>query len=242
MATAMPRWQKRVKVELERELELLRRDKKNGVTFLPYTDDESSTGGATKSPESLDDISIENMTTSSSSFANITGYILGPPDTPYENGVFKVAIDVPFDYPLIPPKMRFLTIPWHPNVSSQTGAICVDILKHEWTPLMHIRSCLISLQCLLQSPNADDPQDHMVASQYLNQTAEWESTAKSWTKNRAYTRSVWDTLVSQKNESVYTRALARLKGSKAIRPRKDPAFDGSNGVVRDRDDCTCAIS
>ena len=29
--------------------------------------------------------------------------------------------------------MRFETKLWHPNVSSQTGAICLDILKDKWT-------------------------------------------------------------------------------------------------------------
>ena len=32
-------------------------------------------------------------------------------------------------YPFEPPKVKFKTKVWHPNVSSQTGAICLDILK-----------------------------------------------------------------------------------------------------------------
>ena len=48
---------------------------------------------------------------------------------PYEGGYFVVDIQIPTKYPYEPPKMRFDTKVWHPNVSSQNGAICLDILK-----------------------------------------------------------------------------------------------------------------
>ena len=32
---------------------------------------------------------------------------------------------IPQEYPFEPPKMKFITKIWHPNVSSQTGAICL---------------------------------------------------------------------------------------------------------------------
>ena len=72
-------------------------------------------------------------------------------------------IQIPQDYPFKPPKMKFDTKIWHPNISSQTGAICLDILKNEWTPALTIRTALISLQALLCAPEPDDPQDAEVA-------------------------------------------------------------------------------
>ncbi|KAM7067408.1 ubiquitin-conjugating enzyme E2 G1 isoform 2-T2 [Molossus nigricans] len=41
--------------------------------------------------------------------------IIGPPDTLYEGGVFKAHLTFPKDYPLRPPKMKFITEIWHPN-------------------------------------------------------------------------------------------------------------------------------
>ena len=60
------------------------------------------------------------------------GIIKGPEDGPYAGGMFVVNIEIPDAYPFEPPKMKFDTKVWHPNVSSQTGAICLDILKNEY--------------------------------------------------------------------------------------------------------------
>merc|ERR1719391_748627 len=81
-----------------------------------------------------------------------TAVINGPPDSPYEGGSWKIDIEIPKNYPFEPPKMKFLTKVWHPNVSSQTGAICLDILKDEWSPALTIRTALLSLQALLSAP------------------------------------------------------------------------------------------
>jgi ubiquitin-conjugating enzyme (huntingtin interacting protein 2) len=37
------------------------------------------------------------------------GVIYGPSDTPYANGIYRVDINIPTDYPFSPPKMKFLT-------------------------------------------------------------------------------------------------------------------------------------
>lgn len=56
---------------------------------------------------------------------HLLGTIQGPTGTPYEGGVFEITIDIPKQYPFEPPKMKFDTKIWHPNISSQTGAICL---------------------------------------------------------------------------------------------------------------------
>uniref|UniRef100_A0A1B0B5I3 Uncharacterized protein n=1 Tax=Glossina palpalis gambiensis TaxID=67801 RepID=A0A1B0B5I3_9MUSC len=66
------------------------------------------------------------------SWTELRGEIAGPPDTPYEGGKFVLEIKVPETYPFNPPKVRFVTRIWHPNISSVTGAICLDILKDNW--------------------------------------------------------------------------------------------------------------
>ena len=57
--------------------------------------------------------------------------ILGPTDTPYEGGKFHLEMFLTNKYPMKPPKARFITKIYHPNVD-KIGRICLDILKDKW--------------------------------------------------------------------------------------------------------------
>ncbi|XP_049296167.1 ubiquitin-conjugating enzyme E2-22 kDa isoform X2 [Anopheles funestus] len=114
-------------------------------------------------------------------FTELRGEIAGPPDTPYEGGKFMLEITVPETYPFNPPKVKFMTKIWHPNISSVTGAICLDILKDNWAAAMTLRTVLLSLQALLAAAEPDDPQDAVVATQYKDNHEMFILTAKHWT-------------------------------------------------------------
>merc|ERR1712093_374995 len=109
------------------------------------------------------------------------GYLVGPSATPYEGGHFVLDISIPEEYPYSPPKVKFDTKIWHPNISSQTGAICLDVLNKEWSPALTIRTALLSIQAMLSAPEPDDPQDAEVANQYKTNRELFNQTAKYWT-------------------------------------------------------------
>ncbi|XP_035681093.1 ubiquitin-conjugating enzyme E2 K-like [Branchiostoma floridae] len=118
-------------------------------------------------------------------FTELRGEIAGPPETPYEGGKFLLEIKIPETYPFNPPKVKFMTKIWHPNISSVTGAICLDILKDQWAAAMTLRTVLLSLQALLSAAEPDDPQDAVVAKQYKENRHLWEKTARHWAQEYA---------------------------------------------------------
>ena len=88
----------------------------------------------------------------SNKLTHMKATIKGSSDSPYQSGHFTIDIQIEGNYPYQPPKMKFDTKIWHPNISSQTGAICLDILKDEWSPALSIRTALLSLQALMTCP------------------------------------------------------------------------------------------
>lgn len=105
--------------------------------------------------------------------------IIGPPDTLYEGGFLRAELIFPPEYPLMPPKMKFLTPMWHPNVY-EDGGVCISILHapgtdewgyedagERWLPVHTIESILLSVISLLSSdtPNLDSPANVDAAKQ-----------------------------------------------------------------------------
>ena len=109
------------------------------------------------------------------------GMIVGPSDSPYAGGIFKLAIQFPVDYPFKCPNVRFVTKIYHPNISS-SGVICLDILKSQWSPALTISKVLLSILSLLTDPNPNDPLMPEIAQQYTNDRGTYELTAREWTQ------------------------------------------------------------
>jgi len=90
--------------------------------------------------------------------------IIGPPDTPFENGVLYFKIDFPNNYPFSPPKVQYYSTSKcriHPNLyvgrshNNFLGKVCLSIINTwsgpKWTSIMHIGSVLLSIQSLLDA-------------------------------------------------------------------------------------------
>jgi len=98
--------------------------------------------------------------------------IFGPESGPFEGGVFTLRLNFTDQYPQKPPKVRFLTQMYHPNVYSD-GSICLDILQDKWAPIYSVSTILVSIQSLLTDPNPSSPANPEAANLYTNNREEY---------------------------------------------------------------------
>lgn len=97
----------------------------------------------------------------------LKGYalIIGPADTPYENGFYLFELLYPTDYPFTPPKLNFLTqdgiTRFNPNLY-RSGKVCLSLLNtwrgEQWTSCQTISSILLTLVTVFNdSPLLNEP-------------------------------------------------------------------------------------
>ena len=97
----------------------------------------------------------------------LKGYalIIGPADTPYENGFYLFELLYPTDYPFTPPKLNFLTqdgiTRFNPNLY-KSGKVCLSLLNtwrgEQWTSCQTISSILLTLVTVFNdSPLLNEP-------------------------------------------------------------------------------------
>lgn len=91
--------------------------------------------------------------------------IIGPNDTPYENGLYFYEVRFPDNYPYSPPKVKYLTndgnTRMHPNFYS-CGKVCVSIIGTwngpGWTSCQSLSSVLLTfLSLFIKNPLWQEP-------------------------------------------------------------------------------------
>eukprot|EP00803_Ostreobium_quekettii_P003731 evm.model.scf_1587.4 EVM.evm.TU.scf_1587.4 scf_1587:31303-36616(-) len=83
--------------------------------------------------------------------------IQGQADTPFNGGSFELVLNVPQDYPLVPPAVRYKTKIFHPNIHFKTGEICLDILKTTWSPAWTLHAVCQAVVALMSDPAPESP-------------------------------------------------------------------------------------
>ena len=132
--------------------------------------------------------------------------IIGPTDTPFEDGTFRLVMHFEEQYPNKPPGVKFISQMFHPNVYG-TGELCLDILQNRWSPTYDVAAILTSIQrsvshidiaiklgvshtnailrSLLNDPNTSSPANVEASNLYKDNRREYtkrvrETVEKSW--------------------------------------------------------------
>ena len=79
------------------------------------------------------------------------------PDTgPWTGASYDFTFAIPALYPHEPPKVTCNTRIYHPNIDL-SGAVCLNILREDWKPVLDINAVIYGLIYLFYEPNPDDP-------------------------------------------------------------------------------------
>lgn len=114
----------------------------------------------------------------------------GPENTPYAGGQFTVCIHLPERYPFVSPSMAFRTRIWHPNIEKDSGSICVNVLRDEWSPVLSLVSIFETyLPNLLACPNCKDPFNTEAASQMTEDESKYTEYVRWYTQKFAQTQA-----------------------------------------------------
>jgi len=112
-------------------------------------------------------------------------WIKGPPDTPYDGGIFKLEVNFPKDYPNTPPGVKFLSEMWHPNVYND-GRVCISILHTPdptnpqessdecWRPIHTVESIVMSIISMLADPNINSAASVDASKQYRDKPKDFK--------------------------------------------------------------------
>ena len=156
--------------------------------------------------------------------------VTGAHGTPYSQGVWKLHLKMPEDYPSNPPKATFKTRIFHPNVDESTGAVCLETLKRDWDSKLTLKDILVTISCLLINPNPDSALNAEAGSLLQEDYEAFARKAKLMTSIHApIPRNLKNAVMEAKRRG--EEDGVSLQAEKEERPAHSKAVSSSTSVV-----------
>jgi ubiquitin-conjugating enzyme E2 M len=103
---------------------------------------------------------------------------IAPKDGFWKGATYNFTIDVPNQYPHKAPTCTLKEKIYHPNIDLQ-GAVCLNILRADWKPVLDINAVIYGLIFLLHSPNGNDPLNHDAAKHFRENPRSFEQAVRT---------------------------------------------------------------
>lgn len=104
-------------------------------------------------------------------------FIKGPDESLYSKKWFDLRLSFPVLYPYHPPNIRFVTVPYHVNVSSD-GKICASILENQYVSSFHVIDIIKEIKKLLLFPDCSFALNLEKYETYILDKSEYEKLAR----------------------------------------------------------------
>ncbi|KAI8872911.1 hypothetical protein GQ42DRAFT_131693 [Ramicandelaber brevisporus] len=110
----------------------------------------------------------------------------GPQETPYADGVWKIHVELPDNYPFRSPSIGFMNKIFHPNIDEASGSVCLDVINQTWSPMYDLINIIdIFLPQLLRYPNPADPLNGEAAALLNRDPTRYEAKVKEYVQRYA---------------------------------------------------------
>ncbi|KAI1434063.1 ubiquitin-conjugating enzyme [Xylaria sp. CBS 124048] len=110
----------------------------------------------------------------------------GPAETPFENGIWKIHVELPDQYPYKSPSIGFVNRIFHPNIDELSGSVCLDVINQTWSPMYDMINIFeVFLPQLLRYPNPSDPLNGEAAALMMRDNKLYESRVKDYVQKYA---------------------------------------------------------